>query len=184
MLYNLLEIHKKVESSQNPTILLRRYSRLEVNHPSYVVGKPLFEEWVSMHRSKKVQKRILNTLKDSMPLADYLVQNGYNLKATLIRLRWYDFLTSDSKFPYNSIYGYEEHVYLPVPKNLVKHLTDEEVKKTHTMKKISLEEALFLCDSPLSIDEAKERILSLGLSSKVSIKGESWLVPADLPYDL
>lgn len=124
MKYDLIEIHKKVEGSKSPTILLRG-TRTEVNHPYYVVDKHLFEVWVSMHRSKKVQKRILNTLKDSMPLADYLVQNGYNLKATLIRLRRYDFLTPDSKFPHNSLYGYDEHVYLPVPKNLVHHFTDE-----------------------------------------------------------
>ena len=184
MLYNLLEIHKAADGSQSPSILLRRHKATEVNHPSYVVGKPLFDEWVSMHRSKKVQQRIFNTFKESIPLTDYLVQNGYNLRVTLIRLRRYDFLTHDSKFPYNSLYGYGEHVYLPVPKNLVTHLTDDEVINPRTMRKITLEEALFLCDSSLSLEEAKERILSMGLSSKVSIKGESWFVPAELPYDL
>lgn len=187
MKFNLMALHKQLVNSTSPAILLRKFSPEYVDWPKFQsVPQDAYEFWLKK-QTNKVKREIDNLRKEKMCLRVYLAQCEYNVETSLNLLVRYGYLDKQGAFKPGSRYGVGTgfEVYLPVHRSIIKHLTNDEVVRPRcSVKKISLEEAIFLCDSPLTLEEAKERIQSLGLTSKVSIKRESWFVPADLPYDL
>lgn len=182
---NLMALHKQLVNSTSPAILLRKFTKEYVDWPNFkAVPQDAYEFWLK-NQSNKVRREIGNLRKEKICLRTYIAQCEYDVATSIRRLIRYDFLDKQGAFKPGSRYGVGTDVYLPVHRAILKHLTNDEVVRLRcSVKKVPLEEALFLCDSPLTLEEAKERIQSLGLTSKVSIKGESWMVLAELPYDL
>lgn len=182
MKYDLMSLHKRVPDSRNPLSLLNRFTKEELNYPHFSdVSEEVFNFWLNMH-GKRAKTRILSRFRPRIPLLQYLKQNGYCISGTLAKLNWYKITSSKGAFPKNSLHGEGFDVYLPPSPKLINHFSDTPLKKRKEL--VPLEDALFLCDSSLTPEEAKERIKALKLTSKVSIKGDSWKVPANLPYDL
>ena len=185
MKFNLMALHKQLVNSTSPAILLRKFSPEYVDWPKFQsVPQDAYEFWLKK-QTNKVKREIDNLRKEKTCLRTYLAQCEYNVATSIRLLVRYDYLDKQGAFKPGSRYGTGFEVYLPVHQNILKHLTNDEVVRHRcSVKKVPLEEALFLCDSPLSIDEAKERIMQLNLATSVTMKGDNWLVPADLPYDL
>ena len=185
MAIDLMMVHRMTKGSSSPVFLLRNFSKEYLGYPDFnAVPQDVYDFWYNK-QPKKVQRTITNRSRERVNLYTYLSQCGYNAESTIRHLIRNHFLEKNGEFPVGSNYGTSWYVYIPVDKKIEKHFTEEKVPRYRaSTKKVPLEEALFLCDSKLTLEAAKSRIKALGLTSKVSIKGASWRVPVDLPYDL
>ena len=185
MKIDLMELHKQLKDSISPVLLLCNFPREYIDYPKFKsVPQDAYEVWLKKQPAR-VRREIEVMGKEKVRLRTYLLQCGYNVETSLSLLVRNGYLDKHGWFSPNSRYGKGAEVYLPVHSNILKNLTnDQAVRPRRSVTKVPLEEALFLCDSDLTPEEAKSRIQALGLTSKVSIKGDSWRVPVDLPYDL
>ena len=185
MAIDLMTLHRRTKGSTSPVLLMRYFPKDYIGYPDFnAVPQDAYELWFEM-QPKKVQRIITNRSRERIKLRTYLSQCGYNEESSTRHLIRNHFLEKNGEFPSGSRYGDSWYIYLPIDPKIEKHFTEDKVPRYRpTTKKVPLEEALFLCDSSLTLEEAKERIKALKLTSKVSIKGDSWKVPADLPYDL